>query len=1031
MTVDSNKSNTNGNGPIASPDNIDCICEHALQRQWASADTGVMLSAESIFELYPALTQHPERQVDIVYNEFLIACENDPRAAESTQSYIERFPDLKLPLERQFQLYSGLSSGLDSESTFGSEISDLSQDLVGFVLQQRYELLEKIGAGGIADVYRALDRQLDREVAIKISRASFARESLPFRRFLREAESAAKLSHPGIVQVFEFSDFEGRPYIVAQLIGHGTLANLARHETASKLNVERLCGWMTQICEAVEYAHLCKIVHRDLKPANILFDSHSRPMITDFGLAALLEGDAKLTGHGDIVGTPAYMSPEQAQASEVGPLSDVYSLGVILYEQLTGSLPLTGTSASILHRLQQEEPALHPPISRTIPSDLQTICVKAMARSKEDRYQSARAMADDLRRFQKGEPILARRLTLPEKVTRVFRRYPTASLLASALLIVLGFSLAGYLQYRNVVDQRDRANAAERRTRQLAARDATASGKLAQKKGLARSAVRHYQEAIELGSEHPGDLLYFMAECHLILCDSSAAEEALQAALDEGVHTIGDSTIDLFEARLSLLQQESHERVIALLDAVDVNNLSDPDKRYLQGLNAHSSRDALMHFLSATELDSHHLASRTMAIVLALSLAEFETAGSVATVSRQLFPDDLNFILLEALSLAGRGSVQKARNILSKATDLQDRDTWLEFINFVASLRTEYRTGGERVFHKHLEAKDSELSFQSLLSLFREFEAKYAPLLIDRNWHLPPHVALAFERFSDAASSIEGDGETPESNSKISSGPEMAQAGLEMIGAHPEGTLSTVIARHLIDMGVATPVERQQLQNIFQSAFASKAFATDVREHALLGDFAATSHLLLLDGVEPEQNLQRMRRLLKMIEPENVYEIGTARVMTLLPIRYSDWDLAARFAPRWVTLAREQPENKMLVSALWHVAVIQEHNAQWKRVAETCEEIMRISPEPELRDALIEPELLRERAAAEMTNLMTEENLMHWGTFFRSAIHEKNVSMAEFGLKQIESETDIGQDELQELAAELKKLKDFINQRNR
>ena len=421
------------------------------------------------------------------------------------------------------------------------------------LLQDRYEVLEQIGSGGVADVYRVYDRQLRRDVALKMSRTPYASDSQPFQRFLREAESAASLTHPGIVQVFEFGEFHGRPYIVGQLVRNGTLAQAARDSPATRDDIKRLCDWMVQICEAADYAHQCGIVHRDLKPANILFDEGSRPLIADFGLAALLEGESKLTAHGDVVGTPAYMSPEQAKADDVGPLSDVYSLGVILYELLTERLPYSGTTVSVLHQLQNDAPPDPQTLNSAVSADMKTICLKAMSRLPSDRYSTARAMADDLNRLRRDEPILARPLGMSEQFTRLIRRHPAISLMTFLLLLVTGFTLGGSLQYINVVDQRDRANEAEARTLELLAQDAAVTGQLAQQQGFTRNAIERYREAIDRDHEEEGNLLYRLAECELVLGNTASASEYLNKSLTAGVSSASESDIQLLKARLALV----------------------------------------------------------------------------------------------------------------------------------------------------------------------------------------------------------------------------------------------------------------------------------------------------------------------------------------------------------------------------------------------------------------------------------------------------------------------------------------------
>jgi tRNA A-37 threonylcarbamoyl transferase component Bud32 len=306
----------------------------------------------------------------------------------------------------------------------------------------RFEFQGEIGAGSYGTVFKARDPQLDRTVAIKILRAGRLADKEELDRFLREARSFAQLKHPGIVTLYEIGQEEGQCYLVEEFVQGTTLA--ARMEEGL-IPFRESAEMVAQVCDALQVAHSQGIIHRDLKPANILLDAAGKPHLTDFGLAKV-EGDEKpMTHSGDILGTPAYMSPEQArgQALHVDARTDVYSLGVVLYELLTRERPFQGNRRMLILQVLEDEPRAPRQLSDKIPRDLETICLKAMAKSPGRRYGSVREMAEDLRRWLAGEPIRARPQSTVERLVGWTRRRPAAAALIGVTVlaaIALGVS---------------------------------------------------------------------------------------------------------------------------------------------------------------------------------------------------------------------------------------------------------------------------------------------------------------------------------------------------------------------------------------------------------------------------------------------------------------------------------------------------------------------------------------------------------------------------------------------------------------
>jgi eukaryotic-like serine/threonine-protein kinase len=296
-----------------------------------------------------------------------------------------------------------------------------------------YELLEELGGGSFGAVYRALDTELDREVAVKVLRAGRLARTEDVERFLREARSAAQLKHPGIVSLYHADRTpDGVSYLVEELVRGQTLAD---RFTTGPMDPRAAAELLAQVAEALDAAHKLGVIHRDVKPSNIILDADGKPHVTDFGLAKWEAEDVTMTPEGEVLGTPAYMSPEQArgESHKVGAASDVYSLGVVLYEALTGERPFRGSRRMLLLQVLQDEPRPPRRLNDKVPRDLETICLKALAKAPARRYSTAGEMADDLRRFLSHLPIKARPIGVAERAWRWCRRNPVPVGLLAAI----------------------------------------------------------------------------------------------------------------------------------------------------------------------------------------------------------------------------------------------------------------------------------------------------------------------------------------------------------------------------------------------------------------------------------------------------------------------------------------------------------------------------------------------------------------------------------------------------------------------
>lgn len=363
-------------------------------------------------------------------------------------------PELAPEVRRRWEKCRALDEEL--MSLFPS--SETSRDAVGRRLRSipdsmpaipGYELISIIGHGGMGVVYKARHLALKRVVAIKMLLSGVYANSHERARFRREAEALAALKHAHIIQIFDVGEFEGRPFFTMEFVEGGNMAdkfdNMPQPAAESAEMVRMLAG-------AIESAHRGGIIHRDLKPANILLTADGTPKISDFGLARPMEGSDLVTLTGTRVGTPSYMAPEQASKrwGEVGPAADVYALGAILYEMLTGRPPFRGESvADTEQQLLNNDPALPSQLNARVPRDLETICLKCLQKAPGRRYASASALADDLVRFQRGEAIMARRVSPAERAVKWVRRNPgRAAVAAIVVVLVSAVSVTGIAYQR-------------------------------------------------------------------------------------------------------------------------------------------------------------------------------------------------------------------------------------------------------------------------------------------------------------------------------------------------------------------------------------------------------------------------------------------------------------------------------------------------------------------------------------------------------------------------------------------------------
>jgi TolB-like protein/predicted Ser/Thr protein kinase len=338
-----------------------------------------------------------------------------------------------------------LSQGFGTDSHDGETLEDVLAEIDVRDSEWRignYQILEEIGRGGMGRIYRARQRHSRRIVALKRILPCHADSQRTLARFRREAEAVASLDHPNILPIYEVGECEdGLPFFSMKFAAGGSLLDAA---PALRSEPRRAVALMEKVARAVQYAHSRGILHRDLKPGNVVLDGHGEPLVSDFGLAKWLDTTDDVTHTPTVFGTPGYIAPEQVSASagKLTPAADVYSLGAILFDLLTGRPPFSGEHAMAAIQQASAKPA--PKLRTLVPTldrDLETICAKCLEREPDARYRSAGALAEDLERWLEGRHIIARPISPPARVWRWSRRNPIVAGMA-ALLLALGLGVA-------------------------------------------------------------------------------------------------------------------------------------------------------------------------------------------------------------------------------------------------------------------------------------------------------------------------------------------------------------------------------------------------------------------------------------------------------------------------------------------------------------------------------------------------------------------------------------------------------------
>jgi tetratricopeptide (TPR) repeat protein len=441
--------------------------ESLLQDQSLCWHRGEPLPVETYLQRHPALNADRELVLDLICHELLLRTQRGD--SPDPDEYLRRFPELAEDLRAQFDVRRALSEEGEDLATIVGAVPEIGCGRATPLRVAEYEVLKELGRGGMGVVYLARHVGLKRLVALKMIQSPAHACPRQLARFRGEAEVLARLQHPNIIQIYEVGEHEGRPFLALEYLSGGGLDRRLRGSPQSPRQAAQL---LWSLVRAVGAAHEAGVIHRDLKPANVLLAADDTPKITDFGLAKRLDAVTGQTATGDILGTPNYMAPEQVygQRGTVGPWTDVYALGAIFYELLTGRPPFNGATVwDTLEQMVSTDPVSPRRLQAKVPRDLEVICLKCLAKETGRRYPRAADLAEDLRRFLAGEPIRARPANAVERAWKWARRRPALAVTVVAMLLSLVVLLAGALVWLRAAASTARLEAHEAQTRAAAA----------------------------------------------------------------------------------------------------------------------------------------------------------------------------------------------------------------------------------------------------------------------------------------------------------------------------------------------------------------------------------------------------------------------------------------------------------------------------------------------------------------------------------------------------------------------------------
>jgi tetratricopeptide (TPR) repeat protein len=679
---------------------------------------------------FPALEEERSALLDLIRLEARVR--RDVGENVDPEEYARRFPSLRGDLDAllgpMLREQAGAGSPPEVPDTMTTPPSPAWPSVPG------YEIVGELGRGGMGVVYKARDLRVGRMVALKLilvgkeanPPSGIDRRELE-ERLQAEVEAIGRLNHPGIIHIYDTGPTQGGRYLVLELCSDESLAQRLGQGPLPP-NEAALLG--ERLAEAVQTAHEARVVHRDLKPANVLFGTDGTPKIADFGLARCLDIQGR-TVTGAVLGTPSYMAPEQADGKKAGPAADVYALGAILYECLTGRPPFkAATAVETLRQVTTDEPVAPRQLNAAIPRDLETIVLKCLEKAPDRRFPTSGELAEDLRRHLAGEPIGAR----PASLLYLSRKYAWKHLslvigsgvaviaLLAAAIIATGFWL-------------DRIKS-EQVNRDLRIQDAMSRGSWKELVDLAeqgvkaepaRSALHRLRQVRGLQALGDGRVSEIIEE--LLARSNLTGPERAEAQLRKGdLLLIGGNS------------GEGHKLISDVLE--EPSFLSPADREYALGLLSEKLNDALDHHRAAIDLDRYHHGARLQLAYLLVFAGRWEEAQTALAVGEQAFPDDPTFVVIRLVwaALQDDGVTLKAAG--GRLDTLLGAEIGNEFRRAIEPLQGLSVTAGkkevptEQVLIRFSAKRDELVAKLARSPAQRSLHALALPPLFDRNLKL-------------------------------------------------------------------------------------------------------------------------------------------------------------------------------------------------------------------------------------------------------------------------------------------------------